>query len=343
MLLLLCYDKKSNYYAVSIEEEEQTVRWNKYTLTTTVEAEDFISSMLMDAGIEGIEIEDRVPLSESDKSRMFVDILPEGPADDGTARISFYLEPEQDNGSILAAVQEGLDEIRSWGVDVGAGTIEASRTEDKDWINNWKEYFHQFYVDDILIKPSWEDLKSEDREKLLIQIDPGTAFGTGMHETTQLCIRQIRKYVTPETVLLDVGTRSGILSIAAIKLGARYALGTDLDPCAVSAAKENMEANGITGEQFSVILGNVIDDDDVQKEIGCGKYDMVCANILAEVLVPLTPVIVSRMKKGGIYITSGIIEDKEETVVNAVKAAGLELLEITYQGEWVSVTARKNQ
>ncbi len=343
MLLLLCYDKKSNYYAVSIEEEEQTVRWNKYTLTTTVEAEDFISSMMMDAGIEGIEIEDRTPLSESDKSRMFVDILPEGPADDGTARISFYLEPEQDNGAILAAVQDGLDEIRSWGVDVGAGTIEASRTEDKDWINNWKEYFHQFYVDDILIKPSWEELKPEDREKLLIQIDPGTAFGTGMHETTQLCIRQIRKYVTPETMLLDVGTGSGILSIAAIKLGAKYALGTDLDPCAASAAKENMEANGITEEQFSVILGNVIDDDDVQKEIGCGKYDMVCANILAEVLVPLTPVIASRMKKGGVYITSGIIEDKEDVVVNAVKAAGLELLEINYQGEWVSVTARKNQ
>ena len=343
MLLLLCYDRKSNYYAVSIEEEEQTVRWNKYTLTTTVEAEDFISSMMMDAGIEGIEIEDRTPLSESDKSRMFVDILPEGPADDGTARISFYLEPEQDNGAILAAVQDGLDEIRSWGVDVGAGTIEASRTEDKDWINNWKEYFHQFYVDDILIKPSWEELKPEDREKLLIQIDPGTAFGTGMHETTQLCIRQIRKYVTPETMLLDVGTGSGILSIAAIKLGAKYALGTDLDPCAASAAKENMEANGITEEQFSVILGNVIDDDDVQKEIGCGKYDMVCANILAEVLVPLTPVIASRMKKGGVYITSGIIEDKEDVVVNAVKAAGLELKEINYQGEWVSVTARKNQ
>ena len=343
MLLLLCYDRKSNYYAVSIEEEEQTVRWNKYTLTTTVEAEDFISSMMMDAGIEGIEIEDRTPLSESDKSRMFVDILPEGPADDGTARISFYLEPEQDNGAILAAVQDGLDEIRSWGVDVGAGTIEASRTEDKDWINNWKEYFHQFYVDDILIKPSWEELKPEDREKLLIQIDPGTAFGTGMHETTQLCIRQIRKYVTPETMLLDVGTGSGILSIAAIKLGAKYALGTDLDPCAASAAKENMEANGITEEQFSVILGNVIDDDDVQKEIGCGKYDMVCANILAEVLVPLTPVIASRMQKGGVYITSGIIEDKEDVVVNAVKAAGLELLEINYQGEWVSVTARKNQ
>lgn len=318
------------------------MKWNKYTLTTTTEAEDLISSMMMEAGIEGIEIEDKVPLSESDKAQMFVDILPEGPEDDGKARISFYLEPEQDNAAILAAVQDGLDEIRSWGVDVGAGTIEASQTEDKDWINNWKEYFHQFYVDDILIKPSWEEVKPEDREKLLIQIDPGTAFGTGMHETTQLCIRQIRKYVTPNTVMLDVGTGSGILSIAAIKLGASYALGTDLDPCAISATKENMEVNGITKEQFSVMIGNIIDDEAVQKAAGYEKYDIVAANILAEVLVPLTPVIVGQLKKGGVYITSGIIDNKEETVVNAVKAAGLEVLEVTYQGEWVSVTARKN-
>lgn len=318
------------------------MRWNKYTLTTTTEAEDIISSMMIEAGIEGIEIEDKVPLSESDKARMFVDILPDAPEDDGVARISFYLEPEQDNAAMLAAVQAGLDEIRSWGVDVGAGTIEASQTEDKDWINNWKEYFHQFYVDDILIKPSWEEVKPEDREKLLIQIDPGTAFGTGMHETTQLCIRQIRKYVTPDTVMLDVGTGSGILSIAAIKLGAKYALGTDLDPCAISATKENMEVNGIGEDQFDLIIGNIIDDEEVQKAAGYEKYDIVVANILAEVLVPLTPVIIDQMKKGGIYITSGIIDDKEETVVNAVKAAGLEVLEVTYQGEWVSVTARKN-
>lgn len=318
------------------------VRWNKYTLLTTTEAEDLISSMMMDAGIEGIEIEDRVPLSERDKSQMFVDILPEGPADDGTARISFYLEPEQDNGAVLAAVQEGLDEIRSWGVDVGAGTIEASQTEDKDWINNWKEYFHQFYVDDILITPSWEPVKSEDQGKLLIQIDPGTAFGTGMHETTQLCIRQIRKYVTENTTLLDVGTGSGILSIAAIKLGAERALGTDLDPCAIHASEENMEVNGILPEKFQVLEGNIIDDKAVQEQVGYEKYDMVTANILAEVLVPLMPVIVQHLKTGGIYITSGIIEDREEMVVNAVKAAGFEVLEVTHQGEWVSVTARKN-
>lgn len=318
------------------------MRWNKYTLLTTTEAEDLISSMMMDAGIEGIEIEDKVPLSERDKSQMFVDILPEGPADDGTARISFYLEPEQDNGEILAAVQKGLDEIRGWGVDVGAGTIEASQTEDKDWINNWKEYFHQFYVDDILITPSWEPVKPKDQEKLLIQIDPGTAFGTGMHETTQLCIRQIKKYVTEETVLLDVGTGSGILSIAALKLGAARALGTDLDPCAISASKENMEVNGISKEQFQVMLGNIIDDREIQDQVGYEQYDMVTANILAEVLVPLSPVVARHLKKGGIYITSGIIEEKETMVTDAVKAAGFEVVEVTHQGDWVSVTARRN-
>ncbi len=319
------------------------MRWNKYTLTTTTEAEDMISSMMMDVGIEGIEIEDRVPLSEQDRSRMFVDIFPEGPEDDGVARISFYLEPEQDNGAILAAVQNGLDEIRGWGVDVGSGMIEASQTEDKDWINNWKEYFHQFSVDDILIKPSWEDVKPEDQGKLLIQIDPGTAFGTGMHETTQLCIRQIRKYVTDQTVLLDVGTGSGILSIVALKLGAVRAVGTDLDPCAISASKENMEVNGIAEEQFTVIEGNLIDDRKIQELVGYGTCDMVVANILAEVLVPLTPAAAAHLKKGGIYITSGIIDNKEETVVEAVKRAGLTVLEVTRQGEWVSVTARKDQ
>ena len=318
------------------------MKWNKYTLTTTTEAEDLISSMMMEAGIEGIEIEDKVPLSEQDKSRMFVDILPEGPEDDGVARISFYLEPEQDNGAILAAVQEGLDEIRGYGIDVGAGTIEASQTEDKDWINNWKEYFHQFYVDDILIKPSWEEVKPEDQDKLLIQIDPGTAFGTGMHETTQLCIRQIRKYMEPGTQVLDVGTGSGILSIAALKLGASYAFGTDLDPCAISAAEENREVNGILEEQFQVMVGNILEDTAVNDAAGYGKYHMVVANILAEVLLPLTPVVVQHMKKGGIYITSGIIEEKEAAVVNAIKSAGLHVLEVTRQGEWVSVTARRD-
>lgn len=317
------------------------MKWNKYTLKTTTEAEDIISNMMMEAGIEGIEIEDKVPLSEQDKEQMFVDILPDMPEDDGVAYISFYLEPEMDQEAVLAKVRAGLKEIQTWGLSVGEGTITASETEDKDWINNWKEYFHQFYVDDILIKPSWEETKPEDREKLLIQIDPGTAFGTGMHETTQLCIRQIRKFLTKETKLLDIGTGSGILSIISLKLGAEQAKGTDLDPCAINAVKENLEANNIDPGSFELRIGNIIDNKDVQDWAGYECYDIAAANILAEVLVPLTPVVWKHLKPGGIYITSGIIDDKEELVVNTVKNCGFEVLEVTYQGEWVSVTARK--
>ena len=242
---------------------------------------------------------------------------------------------------MLEKVKAELEELRMF-VDIGSGMITLSQTEDKDWINNWKQYFKQFYVDDILIIPSWEEVKEEDKDRMIIHIDPGTAFGTGMHETTQLCIRQLKKYVTSETELLDVGTGSGILSIVALKLGAKHAVGTDLDPCAVPAVEENKEVNGIVPESFDMMIGNIIDDKEVQDKVGYECYDIVVANILADVLVPLTPVIVNQMKPGAVYITSGIIDDKEETVVNAVKAAGLEVLEVTHQGEWVSVTARKN-
>lgn len=317
------------------------MKWNKFRLTTTTEAEDIVSSMLMDLGIQGVEIEDKVPLTQSDKEQMFVDILPETEADDGVAYLSFYLEEDEDKEKVLADVRAELQDMASY-LNVGACTIEESQTEDVDWINNWKQYFHQFYVDDILIIPSWEEVKPEDSDKMVIHIDPGTAFGTGMHETTQLCIRQIRKYTTPETTILDVGCGSGILGMLALKFGAKYSVGTDLDPCAIEATYENMEVNGINKDMYEVMIGNIIDDKDVQDKVGYGKYDIVVANILADVLVALTPVIVDQLKDGGIYITSGIIDDKEETVVEAVKAAGLEVLEVTYQGEWVSVTARKN-
>lgn len=318
------------------------MKWNQFRLKTTTQAEDIVSSMLMDLGIQGVQIEDKVPLTKEDKEQMFVDILPDIPADDGTAYLTFYLDEEEDKGTILLNIRKELDKMRAY-LDVGACVIEESQTEDVDWVNNWKQYFHQFYIDDILVIPSWEKVEEKDSDKLVIHIDPGTAFGTGMHETTQLCIRQLKKYVKDDTMILDVGCGSGILGMLALKLGARYSVGTDLDPCAIDATHENMEVNGIRKDQYEVMIGNIIDDKAVQDKAGYGKYDIVAANILADVLVPLTPVIVNQMKPGGIYITSGIIEDKEETVVQAVKAAGLEVLEVNHQGEWVSVTARKNQ
>ena len=316
------------------------MKWNKFTLKTRSEVEDIVISTLADVGIEGVEIQDKQPLTESDKQQMFVDIMPDIPDDDGIAYLNFYLDVDEDKEKVLADVRAALAEMQEF-LDLGECTITESETEDNEWINNWKQYFKQIYVDDILIIPSWEEVKPEDRDKMIIHIDPGTAFGTGMHETTQLCIRQLKKYVTKDTELLDVGTGSGILSIIALKLGARHAVGTDLDPCAVPAVEENKEVNGIPVEAFDMMIGNIIDDKEVQDRVGYEKYDIVTANILADVLVPLTPVIVHQMKPGAVYITSGILDVKEEVVKEAVVAAGLEVVEVTHQGEWVSVTARK--
>ena len=317
------------------------MKWKQFRLKTTTQAEDIVSSMLADLGIEGVQIEDKIPLTEQDKEQMFVDILPDIPDDDGTAYLTFYLDEEEDVASVLMNVRKELEDMRAF-LDVGECTIEESETEDVDWVNNWKQYFHQFYIDDILVIPSWENVKPEDSDKMVIHIDPGTAFGTGMHETTQLCIRALKKYVTSETEILDVGCGSGILGMLALKFGAKHSLGTDLDPCAIDATHENMEVNGIRKDQYEVMIGNIIDDKAVQDAVGYEKYDIVAANILADVLVPLTPVIIHQMKPGAVYITSGIIEDKENVVVEAVKAAGLEVLEVNHQGEWVSVVARKN-
>lgn len=316
------------------------MKWNRFTIKTKTEAEDVIISALADVGVEGVEIQDKQPLTETDKEQMFVDIMPEVPADDGIAYLNFYLEEDTETAPVLEKVRAVLEEVRGY-MDIGEGTITESQTEDKDWINNWKEYFHQFYVDDILIVPSWEEVKEEDKDKMILHIDPGTAFGTGMHETTQLVIRQLKKFVTKDTQMLDVGTGSGILGIVALKLGAAHVVGTDLDPCAIPAVADNKEANDIKDETFDMLIGNIIDDKEVQDTVGYEKYDIVTANILADVLVPLTPVIVNQMKKGAYYITSGILDVKEEVVIKAVKDAGLQLVEVTHQGEWVSVTARK--
>ena len=327
------------------------MKWMKFRIKTITEAEDVIVSTLYDIGLEGAQIEDKVPLTTAEKEQMFVDILPDGPADDGIAYLSFFVE-EKENGllevagedktseQLLAEIREELSGLQEF-MDIGEGSITVDETEDIDWINNWKQYFHQFTIDDILVIPSWEEAEPENEGRLVLHIDPGTAFGTGMHDTTQLCIRALRKYITKDTVLLDVGTGSGILAILSLMFGAKKAIGTDLDICAVDAVRENKEANGIPEDSFELLIGNIITDKGVQDQVGYECYDIVVANILAEVLVPLTPVIVHQLKKGGIYITSGIIDDKEETVAAAVRAAGLTVLDIQHQGEWVSVVARK--
>lgn len=317
------------------------MKWNKYTLKTTTKATDLVSSMLMDLGIDGIEIKDNIPLSPEDKKKMFIDFLPELPEDKGEAFLSFYMEESQDEAAKLNEIREGLNELRDF-TDVGECSIEKEVTEDKDWINNWKQYFKSFMVDDIVIKPTWEEVKEEYNGKLLIEIDPGIAFGTGMHETTQLCIRQLKKYVSNNTNILDVGCGSGILSIVALKLGAKSAVGIDIDENAIAAAYENLQVNKLSTEKCKVYSGNILEDKELRDRTGYECYDIVVANILADVLIPLSDIVPKHLKEGGYFITSGIIDTKEEEVVKTIEAnPHFKIVEVTRQNEWSSVTARR--
>lgn len=317
------------------------MKWDKYTIDTTTEAEDFISMMLSENGIEGIEIEDNVPLTKEETGEMFIDFPPELLPDEGKSKVSFYLEAGEDHTETLKAVRIGLEQLRSM-VEIGSGDITSSQTEDIDWINNWKQFFQSFYIDDILIKPTWELLKEEDKNKFLIEIDPGISFGTGKHETTQLCIRQIRKYLKEGERVLDVGCGSGILSIAALKLGAGSVVGTDVDGDCITSTHENMTVNHLAENSGEFYVGNLIDDKVFQEKIGTG-YDLVVANILADIIIPMAPALYQCTKEQGVLITSGIIDFKENEVKEALEQAGFEILEVNHQGEWVNVTARKNQ
>ena len=319
------------------------MKWTRIQIKTITDAEDIIISTLYDIGLEGAQIEDKIPLTPLEKEQMFVDIMPQAESDDGIAYLSFFVEQGSDVNidELVEQVKQELEDLKMF-MDIGEGTITISETEDLDWINNWKQFFHQFYIDDILVVPSGEEIKEEDKDKMILHIDPGTAFGTGMHETTQLCIRQLRKFITPETVLLDVGTGSGILAILSLMFGAKSAVGTDLDPCAVEAVRENSEVNGIDPEKFTMMIGNIITEKEVQDKVGYECYDIVVANILADVIIPMAPVIPARLKKGGYFITSGIIDFKENQVKEAIEAAGMEIVQINHQGEWVNITARKN-
>ncbi len=315
------------------------MKWKKYTIDTTTEAEDFLSAMLDEIGIEGIEIDDNIPLSSEDTTAMFIDFPPELPPDLGLSKVSFYLDAEEDHSEILQKVKEGIEEQRLF-VNVGKGSISESETEDLDWMNNWKEYFHSFTIDDILIKPTWEDIEEENKGKTLIEIDPGSSFGTGKHETTQLCIRELQKYITPDSQVLDVGCGSGILSIVALKLGAAHVTGTDVDVNCMTSTAENFEVNHLLPQDGSFYAGDLTSDQALRDQVGYHKYDVVVANILADIIIPMADALYGTVKEDGILITSGIIDFKEEAVKEALLAAGFEIVSVGHQGEWVSVTAK---
>lgn len=330
------------------------MKWTKVEISTTCEAVDLMYIMLDDLGIEGIQIEDNVPITEEEKEAMFIDFLPELPEDDGTAKVSFYVDvkgnnPDSDNEQnkvddmevFISQVREGLNDLATR-IDIGEGKITIEDTEDKDWLNNWKAFFKPFRVaDDIIIKPTWENLDEVNEDDIVVEIDPGIAFGTGSHETTRLCISALRKYINKDTKILDVGCGSGILSIISLKLGASYVVGTDIDKDAITATYENMEVNHIDSSMMDVYTGNIIEDLDLQNKVNIGQYEIVVANILADVIIPLSGVLARKMRKDSLFISSGIIDMKKDEVEEALLSNGFEILEVIQMGDWFSFVAKK--
>lgn len=330
------------------------MKWTKVEISTTCEAVDLMYIMLDDLGIEGIQIEDNVPITEEEKEAMFIDFLPELPEDDGTAKVSFYVDvkgnnPDSDNEQnkvddmevFISQVREGLNDLATR-IDIGEGKITIEDTEDKDWLNNWKAFFKPFRVaDDIIIKPTWENLDEVNEDDIVVEIDPGIAFGTGSHETTRLCISALRKYINKDTKILDVGCGSGILSIISLKLGAPYVVGTDIDKDAITATYENMEVNHIDPSMMDVYTGNIIEDLDLQNKVNIGQYEIVVANILADVIIPLSGVLARQMRKDSLFISSGIIDMKKDEVEEALLSNGFEILEVIQMGDWFSFVAKK--
>ena len=321
------------------------MKWNRFTIETITEAEDLVAATLAELGIQGVEIQDKKPLTREECQQMFVDLVPEGPKDDGIAYLSFYLDEQEDTEKLLDEIHQALQELQTF-TDIGTASITSSQTEDKDWMNNWKQFFKSFTVGDILIKPTWEACEDH-TANICIEIDPGISFGTGKHETTQLCIRQLEKYAKALDgkgggwKVLDVGCGSGILSIVALKLGAAGVTGIDIDENCIVSAQDNMQVNHLDPSLWHFYCGNLTDDRAVQEQ-EAGGYEIVLANILADIIIPMAGALFSCLKPGGVLITSGIIDFKEQDVAKALESAGFELLETNRQGEWVNLTARRN-
>ncbi len=314
--------------------------WIKYSINTTTAAQDIVCAMLVDLGIDAIEIENNEPVDGEKQGGEFEELQPDLPEDNGESKVSFYLDENENHEEIISKVKSEILDLKQFS-DIGKGTIDTSVTKQEDWINNWKQFFKSFSIDNILIKPTWEDVAEVDKDKILIEIDPGVSFGTGKHETTQLCIRQLQKYLKPQHEVLDIGCGSGILSIVACKLGVNHVVGTDIDEDCIASTYENFDVNGINRDCGDFYTGNLIDDTDLQDKVGYEKYDIVVANILADIIIAMAPAIPPTMKKGALFISSGIIDFKENEVKAALEAVGLSIVEINHQGEWVNITAKK--
>lgn len=319
------------------------MKWEKYSIATTTAAEDEICSLLYDLGIDAVEIEDAQPVAEMAEKEggYFEELQPDLPEDDGTARVIFYLEEGADaNVGLLERLRHGLEDKKK-DQDIGAGTIAVSVSDEADWRDNWKAFFHAFSIGDLLIKPTWEEVPADAAGQTVLEIDPGISFGTGQHETTRMCIEEMQQHLVKGDAVLDVGFGSGILSIAALKLGAGMVVGTDIDEDCLESVASNFHINGLDEGRGTFFIGNLVTDTGLQEKVGRERFDIVLANILADIIIGMRTQLYEALKPGGILVASGIIDFKENEVLSSLTGNGFSIIETNHLGEWTEITAKK--
>jgi len=322
------------------------MNWTEVSIYTTTNGIEIINGALMKLNINDAVIEDAKVFDEflNDKKQNW-DYFDEDliKMKDIESCIKVYMADNEQGRGLLRKIYEFIEELKedNMNIDLGSLRVETKVLNDEDWANNWKQYFKPFIVaDKIIIKPSWEVYNDTIDGKVILEIDPGMSFGTGQHHTTRLCIEQINKHLKKDMEVLDMGCGSGILSIAALLLGATNCVGVDIDENAVHIAKENAALNNIYEDRLSLYCGDVTGDTALQEKIGYNKYDMIAVNIIAQIIMGMSETFPKFLKKGGLVIASGIIKKYLQDVIDNFKSLGFEIMEVNESEEWVSITAR---
>ncbi|WP_298042706.1 50S ribosomal protein L11 methyltransferase [uncultured Clostridium sp.] len=307
--------------------------WIEVRVITKSEALEPISGIFYSLDCKGVAIEDPEDILGREQGPLTWDFADINVLEHKgkVAVVKAYFAEEDNIQDVLAYVNERLEELKEMGLDLGEAKVDHEKMHEEDWANTWKQYYKPSKVGEkIVVKPIWEEYEAKENE-LVVDLDPGMAFGTGTHETTRMCIQALERYVKEESTVFDVGCGSGILAIAAAKLGAKLAVGVDLDPVAVESSIENVGYNNLSN--IEILHGNLV-------EVIDGKADIVVANILAEIICILTDDVKRVLKDGGIFITSGIIHDRVDMVCEKLEATGFEVIEKNRDGEWNCIVAK---
>lgn len=308
------------------------MKWTEITIKTTTEAVEAVTNILYDMNVGGVSIEDPKDFKFQKKNEYDWDFVEEEIFNSGYdgVIIKTYITEERDVTDDINIIKERINALKEFGIDIGDAIVELSEVDEQDWANEWKNYYKPTKIGEkIVVKPTWEEYEKKE-DDLIVELDPGMAFGTGTHETTNMCIQQLEKYVNEKSKVFDIGCGSGILAISAAKLGAKDVLAVDLDEVAVKVSKENVSLNNV---DIKVIHGNLM-------EVVNDKADIVVANIIADIIKILAKDIKNFMKEDAVFISSGIIHKKVDEVKKSLEENGLEIVEIQTLGEWNAIVSK---